>query len=159
MLVKNGEGNKSAKYACRKNTKINQAKLFANKKLQDQHTKDKHILQNIEEVFIKTFHEQQEILELPLASNQKLINKSIDKLTKTVQELKKSLENSESVNPGKILKVEKLISIIKAENVNTNGYLEEIYEKLRYLEDSSRSKKKYQKAMRITNHRENTYQK
>lgn len=142
LLVKNGEGNKSAKYTCRKNTKINHAKLFANKKLQDHvaDTKDKHILQNIEEVFTKKFNEQQEILELPLASNQKLINKRIDKLSKTVQELKKSLENSESVNPGKILKVEKLISIIKAENVNTNGYLEEIYEKLRYLEDCSRSK-------------------
>ena len=55
-----------------------------------------------------------------------------------MQELKTSLEHSESVIAEKTLKVEKEISIIKAENVNTNGYLEEMYEKLRYLEDRSR---------------------
>ena len=57
--------NKSAKYLCCKNTNNNQAKLGANKKPQDHvaDIKDKHILQNIEEVFTRKFNEQQEILQ------------------------------------------------------------------------------------------------
>ena len=64
------KANKSAKYLRRKNTNNNQAKLGANKKPQDHvaDIKDKHILQNIEEVFTKSLTNSRKYFNY-LASN------------------------------------------------------------------------------------------
>lgn len=77
-------GNKSAKPSSKYTSE-----LVANKKPQNYvaEINDKCILQRIEEVF----NGQEEILKSYLASNQKLTNERIDKLTGTVQQRKACL--------------------------------------------------------------------
>ena len=67
----------------------------------------------------KKFTEQGKIHKKYLASDQKLINERINKLTEAVQEPKASLEHSDSVSAEKFTKPEKEIRNEKAKNVNT----------------------------------------